>query len=278
MSATLLVALLSSLVMGGEAESNWKVLDTVSLPTPLADNTATYIPASVTTKDTITSTGSAEEIGARTRSRRRTQESATATSTTTFIREGLFKVEEVPARIYISGGCDADSILFGLECESISSKLYGFIPSSDTTMDNTGYVYDPIMNTWTTVGTIPNEYLTSETIFVSTDDSGDKTKIYIEIVPNDSLSSTTFMFDTTTELTTGTGIIDVEVYDTTTITRGDNFVDMRQGFRPSFITEAWPASSENDHVSTEFAFGGHNLFDEACNCFPTSNEITMQQW
>ena len=140
MSATLLVALLSSLVMGGEAESNWKVLDTVSLPTPLADNTATYIPASVTTKDTITSTGSAEEIGARTRSRRRTQESATATSTTTFIREGLFKMEEVPARIYISGGCDADSILLGSECDSISSKLYGFIPSSDTTMDNTGYV------------------------------------------------------------------------------------------------------------------------------------------
>ena len=141
MSATLLVALLSSLVMGGEAESNWKVLDTVSLPTPLADNTATYIPASVTTKDTITSTGSAEEIGARTRSRRRTQESATATSTTTFIRGGVdFKMERVPARIYISGGCDADSILFGLECESISSKLYGFIPSSDTTMDNTGYV------------------------------------------------------------------------------------------------------------------------------------------
>ena len=134
------------------------------------------------------------------------------------------------------------------------------------------------MNTWTTVGTIPNEYLTSETIFVSTDDSGDKTKIYIDDVPNDSLSSTTFMFDTTTiELTTGTGIIDVEVYDTTTITRGDNFVDM-QGFRPSFITEYWPASSENDHVITEFAFGGHNLFDEACKCFPTSNEITMQQW
>ena len=131
------------------------------------------------------------------------------------------------------------------------------------------------MNTWTTVGTISNEYLTSASTFAFTDDYGDKTKIYIADVPY-SLSSTTFMFDTTTELTTGTGIIDVEVYDTTTITRGDNF-DM-QGFRPSFITEAWPASSENDHVITEFAFGGHNLFDEACKCFPTSNEITMQQW
>ena len=143
------------------------------------------------------------------------------------------------------------------------------------------------MNTWTTVGTISNEYLTtSDATFAFTDEiyfggpAPEKTIIYVSApAPDNSLSdvvSTTFMFDTTTiELTTGTGIIEVEV---STITRGDNF-DM-QGFRPSFITEAWPASSENDHDhgTQVFAFGGHNLYDEACKCFPTSNEITMQQW
>jgi hypothetical protein len=60
-------------------------------------------------------------------------------------------------------------------------------------------VYDPVTNTWTTVGTIPNEYLTSDSGAFT---NGDKTKIYVVGGYNqnyfnpDSLS-TTFMFDTT---------------------------------------------------------------------------------
>jgi hypothetical protein len=92
------------------SSSSWKVLDNAFLPTPLSDNTATYIPAS--------SSSASSSISGTTNS----------------------AAPSVPARIYISGGCDSPRgntyvDANGLEldffmCESISSKLYGFIPAT----------------------------------------------------------------------------------------------------------------------------------------------------
>jgi hypothetical protein len=76
---------------------------------------------------------------------------------------------------------------------------------------------------------------------------------------------------------------DVEVYDTTTATGGNEWIDIVDipEFRFRFTAAAWSASSSengengDDYGSEQvFAFGGQTSFDESCKCFPTSNEIT----
>lgn len=172
----LLVSFSSTIaVVLGEADGqlSWVVLDDAVLPTPLSDNTATYI-------------GKDDNAGGNSRT---------------------------GDMIYIAGGCNSpqgnthrDSTGLELDfflCESISDALYGFQPANEdngesnlvitelATMPRPRYrhaavradgklwliggrtipddtiiaeidVYDPATDVWSTVGTIPEEYLASD--------------------------------------------------------------------------------------------------------------------
>lgn len=150
-----------------ETSNNWKVLD-VKLPTPLSDNTATYIEST----DMI------------------------------YIAGGC---NSPKGNTYVDAdGLELDFFL----CESDSQSLYSFDGTTFTTMADMPQpryrhaavvaqnklwliggrtipedsiiadvdMYDPVTNEWTTVGQIPEEYLTSDNGAFT---NADETKVYV---------------------------------------------------------------------------------------------------